>query len=188
MDINRARAIDHTLGNSIGKSVPPAWPAADNQLRRVDRACVFQQRAGDVVADEHAPLAIEIFHQLLQTAQRGRGLVGGQTLVAGDVDRHHFSARNSSCDTGGAPNECFGPVAARHRYDEALAGRPCRVDLVVLAVGRETFFDLVSQPQQRQFAQGSQVSQAEVVLQGLGRHGSVVDLAPREPDTQRVGG
>jgi hypothetical protein len=81
------------------------------------------------------------------------------------VHDDHFAAGDPTGHARAPADHGFRVVVVAHRHHDPLARRPVVLDLLLFAVRVQDFFDLVGEPQQRQFAQGGEVAGAEVFAQ-----------------------
>ena len=176
---------DARPGERRGEAGAPAH--ADHELARVNGLRELHQRAGHVVADELVVAAAERFHEAALGAERPWA-VAAQPVLGGDVHGQQLAAGRARGDPRAAAQQGLAFRAAGEGDDHALAGLPGAVDAVLRAVAAQRAVHLVCQPQQRQFTQGGEVAEAEVVRQGgvdpLGR----IHLARREAVAQGLRG
>jgi hypothetical protein len=115
-----------------------------------------------------------------------RGVRPGEAVVAGDVHGEQVGALGACRDPCRTPDEGVALRAAGEGDDHALPGLPRRPDAVVGAVPVELLVDLVREPQQGQLSQRGEVPDPEVVAQRRIDRVRRVDVAVREPPSQRL--
>ena len=170
-------------GEQLGEAAAAA--GAEDELGGVDAAGEVEQRRRDVVADDLVVGAAEALDEHPLPGQVGR-VGAGEPVAAGDVDGQQVGALGAGGDPGGAADQGVALGAAGERDDDAFAGLPGAVDVVLGAVPVELVVDLVGQPEQGQLAQRGEVADAEVVAQRGVDLLRLVDVAVRHPPAQRL--
>ena len=153
MDVDVARHRRHDRCDIGPEQVlePVAPAAAHHQLGGVDPGGEVDQGGSHVVPHHLVVATTEVLDQTPQSGQclrRGTG----EAVVAYDVDGEEFAAGAAGGDAGGAADDCFAFGSAGDGDDDAFAGGPGGVDVVVGAVGGESFVDAVGDPEQGEFA------------------------------------
>ncbi|MDI2023128.1 hypothetical protein PJL18_03676 [Paenarthrobacter nicotinovorans] len=115
------------------------------------------------------------------------GGLGGHTVSGPDVDGQEVTAVYPLEDPRGTPDQYFAFGAPGQSNDDALAGRPTFLDLVLCPVARQSFVHTVSEPEQRQFPQCCQVAHPEVIGQGSVDLVGIVDLAIAQALPEQLG-
>ena len=122
---------DARAGEQRGQPRAPA--AAEHELGGVLRAGELEQGLRHVVADDLVVGAAERLDQLPLGGEVGRA-GAGEPVGAGDVDGEQVAAGGAGGDPRGAADQRLALGPAGEGDDDALAGLPGPVDVVLLAV------------------------------------------------------
>ncbi len=187
VDVDVARLGDDDLADAgVGERRQPAAPArADQDLRRVLGPREVEDRGRGVVADDGVERAAHVLGHGVQPVQPV-GIHLHEPVAAGDVERQPLAAAGARRDARRSAQQHLRLRAARDGDDDALAGGPGGVDVVLVAVALETLVDPVGQPQQGQLAQRREVALAEELRQRRVDLVGGVDVAVRHAPTQRL--
>ena len=188
VDVDVARPGDHPLTDARSQQGrdPAAAAGADHDLGGVLGTGEGEDRVGRVVADDGVEGAAELVGLGGEPGQ----LVGrdsGEAVLTRDVQRLPLPAGPAAGDPRCPSHERGRLRPPADRHDDALAGGPRGVDLVLLAIALEALVDAVGEPQEGQLAQRGEVALAEVARQRRVDLVGGVDVAVGHPAPQRLG-
>ena len=148
VDVDVARGADDVRADAWSRqhgSEPGSSAAAQYQLGGILGAGELQQRVGNVVSDDLVVGAAQGLDKLSLGSQVG-WVGAGEPVGAGDVHRKKLPPGRSSCDARGASDQRLAFGSAGQGHDDAFAGLPGLLNLVLLAVQLQGLVDLVCSP------------------------------------------
>ena len=176
--------------------IPGPVTAAARRPRRLTpiTSCVaclaareLDERAGYVIAHHLVVAAAEGLDQGALLREQV-GASRAQAVLPGDVHGEQLATGRPGGDARPTPDQGLALRSAGQCHHDPFAGLPGGVDAVLRAVVLQCAVDLIGQPQQCQFAQRGEVSEAEVVREGRVDPLGGIDRSRCQPVAQRLRG